>query len=595
MIDRMTKLRWRRRLRQSRRQVEDLGFQAEEQLERHFFRRLNRLGNVRRFIAAWLALMLILISGTVIQTRALSDQYQTLQPVAGGNFSEGVLGSFTDASPLYATGAVDSAVSHLLFAGLFKYNQKNQLVGDLAEGYTEDARGTTFTVKLKPNLSWHDGQRLTADDVVFTYQTIQNPDAKSPLFSSWQNIKVAKVDDSMVTFTLSNSLSSFPTSLTNGIVPLHVLGEVPVGELRTAKFNTVNPIGAGPFKWETIQVDGTTPETREVQIGLVPFEHYNGGEAKLQRFVVHSFNNQKQMVESFKKQEIAAMSGLDEMPADLTDDQSVQQHNVPLTSETMVFFKMTNDILKDAVVRQALTHAVNQAEILKSLDYPATLARSPLLPIHIGYDPKTLQLPYDVNRANALLDQAGWTQRKNGIRMKNNVPLSFKLVSQSSGEYAAVAQKLQSQWRQVGVDADVTLQEDADLQTTVSQHTYDALLYGISLGVDPDVFPFWHSSQADARLTTRLNFSEYKSTPADKALEAGRSRSDPTIRAIKYKPFLEAWRQDAPAVALYQPRYLYIVRGEIFNFDPATINTASDRYSNVQNWMIREAKVNISQ
>jgi peptide/nickel transport system substrate-binding protein len=226
------------------------------------------------------------------------------------------------------------------------------------------------------------------------------------------------------------------------------------------------------------------------------------------------------------------------------------------------------------------------------LDYPAKTARAPLLSEHVGYNKQLVQLPYDPARANALLDQAGWTERKEGIRAKGGVPLAFKLYSQSSGEYAAVAQKLQAQWRAVGVDVEVMLQDNSDLQTTVSQHAYDALLYGISLGTDPDVFPYWHSSQADARLTSRLNFSEYKSTPADKSLEAGRSRSDPTLRAIKYKPFLESWRQDAPAIALYQPRFLYIVRGQIFHFNPVAVNVPADRYSNVHNWMIREARVN---
>ncbi|MDB5186042.1 MAG: hypothetical protein JWL85_565, partial [Candidatus Saccharibacteria bacterium] len=167
--------------------------------------------------------------------------------------------------------------------------------------------------------------------------------------------------------------------------------------------------------------------------------------------------------------------------------------------------------------------------------------------------------------------------------------LKFRLYSQSMSEYAYVSQRLQSQWRAIGVDADVSLQPDDDLQTTIASHNYDALLYGISLGVDPDVFPYWHSSQADIRSSNRLNFSEYKSAAADKSLEAGRTRED-ALRAVKYKPFLEAWRNDAPAITLYQPRYLYVTRGTVHGFEPRTINAATDRFSNVQNWMIREDK-----
>ena len=132
MINRTTKLRWRRRIRQSRLQVEDMGLQAEEQLERHFFRRLGRFVEVRRFMAGWLSLMVILMFGLIIQNMLLGNYFQSLQPVPGGSFNEGVLGSFTNASPLYATGLVDSSVSKLVFSGLLKTDQDNNLVGDLA-------------------------------------------------------------------------------------------------------------------------------------------------------------------------------------------------------------------------------------------------------------------------------------------------------------------------------------------------------------------------------------------------------------------------------------------------------------------------------
>ena len=134
-------------------------------------------------------------------------------------------------------------------------------------------------------------------------------------------------------------------------------------------------------------------------------------------------------------------------------------------------------------------------------------------------------------------------------------------------------------------------QTPSELQSIIAVHGYDALLYGIEIGSDPDVYPYWASSQADVRSPTRLNFSEYKSPVADSALEAGRTRTDPAIRAIKYKPFLQAWHDDAPAIALYQPRFLYLTRGQIYGFEPTIMNKDINRYANVNNWMIRETKV----
>ena len=139
MINRSTKLRWRRRFRRRKHQVEDLGVQAEEQIERHFFKRLSRLAQVRRFVAGWILLVVLVIAAVGFQTTALGNYYQTKQPVAGGTFNEGILGSFTNANPLYATGPVDSAVSKLIFSSLFTYDETNNLVGDLAQKWEVDA------------------------------------------------------------------------------------------------------------------------------------------------------------------------------------------------------------------------------------------------------------------------------------------------------------------------------------------------------------------------------------------------------------------------------------------------------------------------
>lgn len=594
MIDRNTKLRWRRRFRKRKRQVEDFSEQADQLAERHFFRRLGKLADVRRFVAAWVLLVLALVGITIAQTVALDRFYQTEGPIPGGTFTEGMVGSFTNANPLYATGAVDNAVSRLVFASLFKYNQDNQLVGDLAEKWDVDERGVRYTVFLKPDLVWHDDQPLTADDVVFTYETIQKPDAKSPLLSSWRGIKVQAADPHTVIFTLPNALSSFPHALTNGIIPKHALSNVPISQLRSVRFNNMAPIGAGPFKWETTQVSGTDPQNREERIGLLASSNYHSGEPKLERFIIRSFRQEQNLLQAFKLGEVDAMTGLQNLPDDVKDqDDSIHEYSVPLTGQVNVFFKTNQGVFTDQKVRQALVQSVNVGAVVGGLGYPAIVSRAPLLESHIGYSKDLLQLPYNTAAANKLLDESGWMRGADGLRAKGNQQLSFRLFAATNGENAYLTQALQKAWREIGVNVEVVLQPDTDLQSTASNHNYDAILYGIALGSDPDVYAYWHSSQADVRSGTRLNFSEYKSTVADRALEAGRTRADPEVRAVKYQPFLTVWSQDAPAVSLFQPRFLYISHDPVNGLDPKSMNTATDRYANVENWMIRRAKVNL--
>jgi len=591
MLNRTTRLRWRRRFRIKRRQVEGISTVAEEHLDRHLFKRIGRLYFVRRFIFTWILLLALLAIVLLSQIRRLGNHYQTLQPVPGGTFVEGMVGSFTNANPIYASSNVDSSVSKLVFSGLFKYDQKHNLVGDLAESWTVDERGVHYVVKLRPRLLWQDGYPLTAADIVFTYKSIQNPDAKSPLASSWQGITITAKDAQTIYFDLPSALSSFPLSMTNGIVPKHLLSGIAASQLRSVSFNTIKPVGSGPYRWDAVEVSGDTPETRMQQIALLPNDNYYGGKPLLNKFVIRSFNSDKQLQTSFNNQELNAMVGLSSTPKELVSKANIYEYNIPLLSEVMVFLKNSNEILRDTKVRQALTLATDTTSVYKSLGYPVLAAKGPMLSSQFAYDKALDQLAYDPLLAGRYLDEAGWKIGAKGIRQKDGKPLTFNLYSQNNPEYTKVTNMLASQWKSVGVDAQVVLQPDNELQATISYHSYDSLVFGISLGIDPDVFPYWHSSQADPRLQNRLNFSEYKSGVADKSLEAGRTRSDPSIRKVKYRPFLEAWKNDAPAIALYQPRLLYISRGRIFGFDPTSYNSGTDRYSNVDKWMIHEARL----
>ncbi len=591
MIDRKTKLRWRRLYRQKYRQVEDLGTQAEEGLERHFIKRLGRLLAVRRFVLTWLTLLVLLASASMFQLSRLSGYYQELAPAPGGTFTEGVVGMFTNANPLYATSAADTSVARLVFSGLMRYDEQNQLVTDLAEKVDIDERGSRYTVTLRPRLRWQDGTPLTSADVIYTYQTIQNPDAKSPLFGGFQGVKVEAPDARTVVFTLPTVLSAFPQALTNGIVPRHLLQSIPPEQLRTARFNTAMPIGAGPFKWQAIEVTGASQDTREERIGLITNEYFHREPAKLQQFIIRTFRDEKRMLAAYEDGELIGMSGLTSLPDTTRELSDTREHDIPLTAAAMVFFKTTQEPFTDVKVRQALTQAVNVPEVIAALGRPAVVVRGPLLTSHIGFDKGLAQLPFDTAAANRLLDEAGWRAGTDGLRSKDGRPLTFPLYAQSTSEYAAITAALQKDWRAVGINVEVIQQSDADLQSIVSRHEYAAVLYGISLGTDPDVFAYWHSSQADPRSPSRLNLSEYRSAPADRALEAGRSRSDASVRAAKYRPFLEAWRTDAPALALYQPSFLYVTRGDIYNFNPKTINSTADRFASVENWMIRQEKI----
>ncbi|HSW85564.1 MAG TPA: peptide ABC transporter substrate-binding protein [Candidatus Saccharimonadales bacterium] len=592
MPSRIEKLRFRRRFRKGQKQVEGLGQQAEQHIERHLFGRFENLKPIRRFLIGWLGLIILLIIGVAAQNINLGNYYQSIQTVPGGIYNEGVIGKFTNANPMYATSEADKTVSKLVFAGLFNTNDKGQLVGNLAKSYSVDSHHTTYTIKLKPHLTWQDGKPLTSKDVMFTYLAIQNPDAQSPLQNGWQGVKISAPDNQTVIFKLPGALTAFPYNLTNGIVPRHLLDKIAPADLRSADFNTVHPIGAGPFTWQGLTIESTNPDQASDEIALTPFQNYQNGSPKLQKFVVKVFATSSQLDSAFAGHQLTAADGLNIVSDRLKKDKSVIQNSLQLRAANMVFFKTsTGGVLTDQQVRQALVTGANVPQIISSLGYPVRAVREPILTDQLAYSPELTQAAYNSKQAKQLLTDDGWVIGKNGVRSKDGKPLTFALSSSDTLENHRVTNLLAKQWRELGVDTHVQLQDKAEFQSTVAYHNYEALLYGITLGIDPDVFVYWDSSQADIRSANRLNLSEWKSTSADSALESGRSRIDPSIRIIKYKPFLQAWQQAAPALGLYQPRFLYLTHGPVTGLTKGSINSPTDRFNNVQNWEIRQVRV----
>jgi peptide/nickel transport system substrate-binding protein len=590
-IDDATKRRFTRKLRRRQRTAVAFGQQADQKIEQLLIRRFDRLASVRRFVGLWVILFLVLIFAGIMQVRGLSSYYQSLSPIPGGIYTEGVIGNFTDSNPLYATGAADTAVSRLVFSGLFKYDKSNKLVGDLANGYTLDSNQTHYVVHLKHGLKWHDGKPVTADDVLYTYKTIQNIGAESPLFSSWQSIKVAKQGNYDISFGLPNPLSAFPYSLTNGIVPYHLLKDIPPQQLRSAPFNT-SPVGTGPFEWKAIEVTGDNPADREQRISLAAFKDYQGGTPKLDGFNLITFSDDQHMVLAFKQKQISAMSGLDSLPDNLKQDKSVNVYDTPLTTAVMAFFNNSRPPLNDAAVRKALVEAVDRAQMGNVLNQQVQLVNGPLLKGQLGDDPTLAEPTYNLADANQVLDNDGWVKSADGMRTKNGQKLTFMLSAPDTSGYTKTAQFLQSEWSKAGIQLQVRYYDNDELQqSVVGNHDYEILLDGISIGVDPDVYAYWDSSQASITSQGHLNLSEYKSTPVDQSIEAGRTRADRAVRAVKYKAFLSQWVKDLPALGLYQPNYVYITRGPVFNLDRVSANTAADRYFNVNQWEVRQKRV----
>ncbi len=593
VLDKSTRLRIRRTFRRRQKLVQTATTNAGNTFEDNFFGRLERLFDVQRFIIGWVFLLVTATVLTVLQTIGLGQYYLRLGPVAGGIFQEGMVGVYSNANPIYATGPVDTNISRLVFAGLFKFDNKNRLIGDLATKYDVDESGRTYTVHLNPKATWHDGAKLTSKDVVFTYKLIQNPDAKSPLLYSWQGITVSAPNEKTVVFKLPNALTAFPYSLTNGIVPEHILKKVPAQKLRADRFNTSSPVGAGPFRWNTLQL-GSESSLNEAKtlISLKPFDDYIGGKPLLDGFVIHVYEDEDALLAAYASRTVQAITGLSSIPKEISNDSTNTVYNFSTTAANYLFFKISEPPFNDSAVRKALIASVDQNAIIRRLGVKLKPVKSPLLRSQTSYYNKAYeQRTNDIAKARTMLDEEGWKKGPDGVRSKDNRKLILQVTAEDTQENHTVLSALKEYWSLVGAQTAAVLLPATDFQSSLETHSYSALLYGVSIGPDPDVFVYWDSSQSDPRSPNRLNFSEYKSATADSALEAGRTRQDVAVRAVKYESFLKAWQEDAPALGLYQPNSLYVSRGKIAGLTERVINTDADRYYSVSQWSIKTGNI----
>jgi len=502
-------------------------------------------------------------------------------PRAGGDYSEALVGQPAYVNPLLAQSDVDRDLTRLVYSGLFKYNDQLEVVPDLATGYELSEDKKTYTVHLRPDAAWQNGNAIMADDVVYTFETLADTEYSSPLATNFKGVSIQRIDDQTVSFTLTEPFAPFPSNLTIGLLPAHLWADVSANNFRLAEYNT-KPIGSGPFSFKELTKDKSGNVKTYV---LVRNNHYYGTKPFLDKITFKLYPDFDTAVTALKNKNV---SGLSYLPASykesLSKDKNISIHSLRLPQYTAVFFNQKNSLLKTKEIKQALAYAVDRQRILtEAIDDDGFLASGPILEGFIGYNPDLKTYGYDPVKAAEILDAAGWKiPDDGGLRQKSGSILQLSLTTVDQPEYLKVANIIQENWEAVGVGVELKILNPARVnQEIIKPKDYEALLYGEILGADPDPYPFWHSSQAAG---SGLNLSSYYNKDADKLLEEARQLSDPDQRAQKYIDFQNILVEDEPAVFLYSPAYEYPVDEDIKGITTELITVPSGRLKSIVEW-----------
>lgn len=540
-------------------------------------RRISNIYDVRRNIAIWMIGIAVLIVTIGLQQAWFRQSYTHTAPVSGGAYAEGILGKVNSLNPLYATTEPEKAMTRLVFSSLLQYDSAGVLGNDAASSYRVEDGGKRVVVTLRPDVRWHDGTLMTVKDVVFTTELMKNKATRSQYESQWSSIDVKQSGDRDIIFTLPAVYSALPHVLTFPILPEHILRDVKPTELRESDFSR-SPIGSGPFAFKLSQ-----PDKERHIINLTAFEDYFRGSPRLERFEIHTYTSRGEIKKALHLGEITATGDI-ETDKDITDKRfDVVQK--PLNSGVYAFFNMSQPSVSDVKVRRALNSSLDIIKLRSQ-----TRAKYPLSGPFVagqvsGVDDLNWQT-YDKQAAEKLLDEAGW-KLDGEFRKKDNQTLTMSVVTTNDPKIERAARFIADTWKGIGAKVDLNVVDPNDAsrdftQNTIQARAYDVLIHEISIGADPDVYAFWHSSQANSR---GLNLSMYKGGLSDDALTSARSRIETPLRDVKYLAFAKQWQRDIPAIGLYQTQMTYIgypsARSLAKN---QQLVSSVDRYSTAIHW-----------
>ena len=514
-------------------------------------------------------------------------------PIDGGTLREGLVGLPHAVNPVISVTDADRDISTLVYAGLVKFVD-GAVVPDLASDWKVSADGLTYTFNLRPDLKFQDGAPLTADDVVFTIQKIQDTALKSPRAADWAGIVATSSSPLTVEFILKRPYSSFLPNTAVGVIPKHIWSKVSDDQFLFSEYN-IEPVGAGPYKVGSVVRDqGGIPTSYR----LSAWSGYHDPKPHVSDIVFSFFPDEGHAVTALENGAIDSLPSISPANAKALGTNGGEPYTIvsaPLTRIFGVFFNQNqNLVLADAAVRHALDTAVDRDAIVRSvLDGYASPIGSPLPP---GLSASTTPAgPADLVDARVFLTNDGWKLGADGIYAKKankksaTTTLSFVLYTADSPDLKATADLLKSQWGKLGAAVTVKVFEQGDLyQNVIRTRSYDALLFGEAMGKNNDLFPFWHSSERNA---PGLNIAMYTNSKADKLLEQIRVATDTDAKAQEFAQLGSLITADDPAVFLYAPDFIYAVPKSLQGLELGTLVTPADRFAQVKDWYVETERV----
>lgn len=532
---------------------------------------------------AGLLVALAAAAGAIFLQLSGDDAGILLIPSQDSVYIEGVAGEAQRINPLFATeNQVDADLSRLIFSGLVKLGSDGTVQADLADIPIISEGGRTYTFTLLDGLEWHDGVLVDSADVLFTISLILDESftGQPELVKAWSGVQVTAPDSRTITIRTEQPSAPFLTRFaTLGILPEHLLRDVPVATLADAPFNAA-PIGTGPYMLESL----SSTEAR-----LVANDAYHLGRPAIDVVVLRFFPDYPTAQRELRAGTIDALLIRDEPTVEqLTELGDIDDLEVRMVQRAAhILLYLNNDqtaLFGDERVRRAISLAIDRSVLVEqTLRGVAVPSSSVIPPGTWAYAPQHDDLETNLEEARELLLLAGWQPHPTtGILVSRGAEFRFTIRTDSDPTRVAIATNIKEQLEPLGILVNVASTTFAVLRRDfLQERNYQAAVAGWDQGPEPDPYPAWHSSQA-----TELggNIANYADVVSDRLIQAGRTSLDIGVRLDSYNQFQDVWQEETPSIILAYPQYAFVYWSTLTTTDFGVLFTPADRFAEIHRW-----------
>ena len=509
-------------------------------------------------IAAIAALVVFFLSGAA-KAGAVIEERSVMMPAPGGTYREGIVGQPVAVNPVISGNPADEALAALVYARL------GTLVEDLT--VTEER---VYTLLLKEGLVWADGTPLTSDDVLFTVETIQNPEAQSPRYKNWEGVVAERVSELRLTLTLSSPYVFFEEQIRNLlVVPRHLFVHLPPSNIRLSAYN-FEPVGSGPYRFEglTKRRDGFITEYHFVRNEL-----FAGEPAFIKHFFVKFFESPEELRDAYRRR---AIDGFGAFAPDKDETIRGERIYAPTAAYYAVFFNpRAKTLLAEESFRRALVQAIDRETLVTDV---LGGAGTPVA----GPD------PYRRDAGTPEFEKASSTLAK--LRAEYG-ELKMEIAVPETPFLRDAAVRVKEMWEAAGISEVrlVFIDEATFMNRIVRERNYEAVLFGNVLEHEYDLFPFWHTSE---RFYPGLNLALFTMKSLDTVLEDIRQEADADARRELFEKAVDIIADESPAVFLFTVPYTYVHNGRLHGFAlEKPLVVPADRFRDAASWYVNEARV----